>query len=260
MDIPGKLRNVGIERIAEGYIEYPVLPRIARFVACLWSLRPRSGAPVTMVLPDACTDLIWSAGKLFVAGPDTRVNPATAYQGQTLVGLRFRPGAGGAAFGLPLAVIADQRVPFDDLWGARRSTTRSRALFAALKACEASPSAEAALRSLCAVADLVAPDIHRRSVSLEAARRLADPRQRVVGLHTDLGFSQRQLQRLFLDDFGYGAKMPQRVLRFQRFLASPADMSLAERAVVAGFADQSHLNRDCVELSGLTPRALLATV
>ncbi len=80
---------MGIESIADGYVEYPVPPRIAGFVACLWSVRPRIDAPVTMVLPDGCTDLIWSMGSLFVAGPDTRVNPATAYRGQTLVGLRF---------------------------------------------------------------------------------------------------------------------------------------------------------------------------
>jgi methylphosphotriester-DNA--protein-cysteine methyltransferase len=52
------------------------------------------------------------------------------------------------------------------------------------------------------------------------------------------------------------------VLRFRRFLAlaeQAPDAALSRLAADAGYADQSHLTRDCNRLSGLTPVELLAT-
>ena len=53
-----------------------------------------------------------------------------------------------------------------------------------------------------------------------------------------------------------------RILRFQGFLAlahgrEPSGPQLALLAADAGYADQSHLTRESLRLSGLTPRALL---
>jgi len=57
------------------------------------------------------------------------------------------------------------------------------------------------------------------------------------------------------------------VLRFQRFHslaqhaiasgASPAGDGLARLAAEAGYADQPHLNRECMRLTGVSPGALL---
>jgi hypothetical protein len=50
------------------------------------------------------------------------------------------------------------------------------------------------------------------------------------------------------------------VLRFRRFLAlaeQRPDADLARLAADAGYADQPHLTRDCRELGGLPPLALL---
>ena len=91
----------------------------------------------------------------------------------------------------------------------------------------------------------------------EAVRRLADPRTRVEALAGDLGLSERQLRRRFDAAAGYGPKTLQRVLRFRRFLAT-ADGDLARAALDAGYADQSHLTRECTRLAGRPPGALLA--
>ena len=70
----------------------------------------------------------------------------------------------------------------------------------------------------------------------------------------------RQLRRRFHAAVGYGPKTLQRVCRFQRFVREVDEAGgrcdLALTAAEAGYADQSHLTRDCVELSGLTPAAL----
>ena len=70
--------------------------------------------------------------------------------------------------------------------------------------------------------------------------------------------SERALQRRFAQDVGYGPKLLQRVLRFQRFmreLAAPP-VELARAGLLAGYADQSHLSRETRRLAGLSPRQL----
>ena len=69
---------------------------------------------------------------------------------------------------------------------------------------------------------------------------------------------ERALQRRFAQDVGYGPKVLQRVLRFQRFmreLAAPR-VELARAGLLAGYADQSHLSRETRRLAGLSPRQL----
>src|SRR5215213_7686211 len=72
------------------YVEFPAPP-----LACLVI---RAGASQEPILPDACSDLIWQAGRgAFVAGPDTGPAAVTAAPEAVFVGARFRPGAVGAA-------------------------------------------------------------------------------------------------------------------------------------------------------------------
>ncbi|MGH2872178.1 MAG: helix-turn-helix transcriptional regulator [Solirubrobacteraceae bacterium] len=85
--------------------------------------------------------------------------------------------------------------------------------------------------------------------------RLLDPTQRVEALAAELGFSERQLRRRFLASVGYGPKILQRVLRLRRFLAAERH-HLARAALDAGYADQAHLARECVRLTGLSPSEL----
>jgi AraC-like DNA-binding protein len=57
------------------------------------------------------------------------------------------------------------------------------------------------------------------------------------------------------------------VLRFQRFLSlaqhaiasgvAPAEDGIARLAAEAGYADQPHLNRECLRLTGTSPGAFL---
>src|SRR5262249_56510261 len=92
--------------------------------ACLWtSVAPAGGGPATLVLPDACCDLIWQSGRgVFVAGPDTGPWASARPAGTVMAGVRLRPGAGGPAPRLPLSALLDPRVAASDLgtgFGAR---------------------------------------------------------------------------------------------------------------------------------------------
>ena len=107
---------------APGYREYAAPAAFRQDIQCLWvSVMPPDGGKPTLVLPDACIDLIWQSGVgAFVAGPDTGPVPDSRPAGTVIVGARFRPGVGGAALGVPLSEVLDQRMDADGLPGVPR--------------------------------------------------------------------------------------------------------------------------------------------
>jgi AraC-like DNA-binding protein len=234
--------------LVPGYAEFAPDVAFRPAIHCLWvSVAPPCEVEPVQVLPDACTDLIWQSGVgAFVAGPDTGPAPAGRAPGTVFVGVRFRPGAGGAALGVPLIEVLDQRVDAADL----------PAVPAGRLPGSLTP-AEAMRRIAVAAAGMVTERPPDRLV-LEAARLLGQP-----GAHADLvaarlGISERQLRRRCQAAVGYGPRMLARVLRFRRFVSriDAGATDLAGLAAEAGYADQAHLTRESRELAGLTPAAL----
>ncbi len=185
---------------------------------------------VVRVLPDGCADVVWVDDRApFVAGPDTGPVCRSLRAGSVVVGLRFRPGAAAAALGLPTSELRDLQVPLEDVWKG-------------------------------GVAELVRrlPEVEPPDPLVsEAVRRLGRPGSRVRSLSDALHVSERQLRRVFREAVGYGPKTLDRVLRFQRFLSlRRAGWELAAAAAELGYADQAHLTREAVRLSGLSPGRL----
>ena len=223
-----------------GYRERPA----TGVLACVWVRVAGQEGERTDVLPDGCSDLIWTPGRgAFVAGPDTGPVPVESAPGAVLLGIRFRPGAGGPALGVPLSELRDRRVALEEL-----DPELARNLHGELDPREAAGRLEAAARALAG----------RPGDPLVAAAvaRLGDPDARVDSLAIEIGLSERQLRRRFHAAAGYGPKTLQRVLRFRRFLAGPRD-DLARAALEAGYADQPHLAREVAKLAGTTPTALI---
>jgi len=239
-----------------GYREWAPPSELAGSVACLWTrVAPPGGeAGHTLVLPDACCDLMWQSGRgAFVAGPDTGPWPSALPAGTFLAGVRLRPGAGGPALGLPLSALLDQRVGVSDL-GTRFGARLARLLDPAL-------TPAVALRLLAgAVSDLVLESPADPLVT-EAARLLAGPGAQAGDVAARLGAGERQLLRRCRAAVGYGPATLRRVLRFRRFVtridAGPGEPDLARLAADTGYADQAHLSRECVRLAGLPPTALI---
>src|SRR5579863_533620 len=98
--------------LAPGYAEWAPPAPLAGLVACLWASVPADGAygadgaddadRPAFVLPDGCSDLIWEQDTGgYLAGPDTGPFRSQAGPASVIVGVRFRPAAGGQALGLP---------------------------------------------------------------------------------------------------------------------------------------------------------------
>jgi len=225
--------------LVPGYRELPAPAALHGTVACLW-VRVTADAGEVRVVPDGCTDVIWQRGAgTSMAGPDTGPRLIGCAAGDVLVGMRFRPGVGGGALGVPLAELRDLQVEMAEL---------DRAF-----------DADGELEPEEVVARFLAAAAGREPDPLVA---LATPRvldQQVDSIARDLGISERQLRRRFHAAAGYGPKTLARVLRFRRFVAA-VDAGRTDFAAIAfdaGYADQAHLTREVTRLAGLPPAAFL---
>jgi AraC-like DNA-binding protein len=220
----------------DSYVETPVSAGGADLLVCNWSRTTADGPARTYrIVPDGCVDLIWTGTRLFVAGPDTHAQLATAGPG-TLVGVRLRPGVAPALLGVPTDAIRDCRPDLVEV--APSSQTFARGLEDHLSAVD-DPGAvleSAVLGRL--RRDLLDPALPAVVAGLRAGRPVGELARR-------LGLTERSLHRRSIAAFGYGPKTLQRVLRFQHALRLVrAGRSYADAAVDAGYADQPHLARE----------------
>lgn len=219
--------------------EFSPPPRLRHAIACVW-VRRGTGERVRVV-PDGCVDIVWQPGVgTIIAGPDTRHWFSMPRTDESMVGVRFRPGAGGPALRFPLSELRDRWVALEDLDAALAQNL------------DAPDDPDAVVPRLVLVTAKLVRTRPPDGAVQAAAVRLRDPRVRVDRLAEELGLSERQLRRRFDDAVGYGPKTLQRVLRLQRFLAG-SHANLAGAAIDAGYADQAHLTRECRALSGLAP-------
>ncbi|MET8332464.1 DUF6597 domain-containing transcriptional factor [Streptosporangium canum] len=217
------------------YREWAPDPAIAGRVTCLWTSTATS-AGTKLVLPDGSVDLVWGPDGPRVAGPDTGPQPVRMSPGDRYIGIRFRPGAVGEVFGVPVEALRDLRVPLAELGVLPRLTadTMQEVLAVRLRATPAP--------------DPAAPAI---AAALGAGKSVAE-------VAWDLGLGERQLHRRSLRAFGYGPKVLQRVVRFQRALRlARRGTALAEVAVTSGYADQAHLANEVRRLAGVPLGRLL---
>nr|WP_206439620.1 helix-turn-helix transcriptional regulator [Streptomyces scabichelini] len=208
--------------------------------AVVWTrtTAPGDAAPV---LPDGCMDLLWTEGRLFVAGPDTHAHGGQEPVAVRYAGVRFFPGTAPAYLGVPAHELRDQRVDLANLWPSgevRRLTERVDSAD--------DPAAALEAVALGRAADAEPPDPRLREIVTAVSAGYS-----VALTAGALGWSERQLHRRSLSAFGYGPKTLARVLRLQRALTLARDgVPLADTAARAGFADQAHLARDVRDLAG----------
>lgn len=228
-----------------------------------------SPARPTTVLPLARPELIvhfgdpfehWN-GERFVRVPAAyamgqRTRPlcvrATGRTGLVLASLR--PWAALAIFGVPLGSAGGECVPLEDLVG-RGAADRLQQRVAAASG---PPTRVAAVEAFLAqVARGRQPDAIAREAACRINREWG--RTRIAALARDLGMSRRQLERRFSLAVGVPLKPFARIVRAQKALgllrqgAGSLDVALR-----CGYADQSHLIHELVDVAG-QPAGTLAS-
>lgn len=245
----------------ESYVERAPRPELTDVVRTVWIQRTGPQDYVQRHLPTGGVEIHFRLGgrpRLLgpLTGPQLEVIPADT----TVIGVRFRPGSPPL---LPrdLDHVVDQGVGLDELWGSP--------LDRLVEVMSQSDTPEQALMIL------QAHLLHRFRTADRLDRLVGEAVRELMPWHpidvgtvaTNLALSASQLRRRCLDAVGVSPKVLQRTLRFQGFLAlvqagaTPTGRrgadGMAGLAVDAGYADQAHLSRECLRLTGLTPRRLL---
>jgi AraC-like DNA-binding protein len=247
--------------VMEFYVERPPLPELAGVVRTVWIQRTAEAAYAQRHLPTGGVEIhVPIGGHPQLVGPLTGPEIEVIPPHTTIVGVRFQP---GTAPPLPAMLddLVDQRLGLTELWAGpvdrlvetmARAATPERAL-GVLQA-HLLREFRTAIRVDPLVGEAVQALMPWQPVSIDT-------------LATHLALSASQLRRRCLDAVGVSPKVLQRTLRFQGFLALAqagatatgrrgAD-GVAGLAIDAGYADQAHLSRECLRLTGLTPRQLL---
>ncbi|MFI5898330.1 DUF6597 domain-containing transcriptional factor [Actinoplanes sp. NPDC051513] len=246
--------------MGQTYRERPPVAALAGFVSATWVQHVLPGAApyAHRSVPSGGVELLCRVGSApHIVGPLTGPRVETLEPGSTVVGLRLRPGAAAALLGMPASELVDETVDAAQVWGNAAVRASAR---------EDPDDALAALQDL-AIKRAAAVD----PLVMEAVGRLMPGRTPDLrSLWSSLNMPERSFRRLCRSTIGVGPKTLQRILRFQGFLAraqyalarghSPAEAGLARLAADAGYADQAHLTRECVRLTGDTPRVFLGDV
>jgi AraC-like DNA-binding protein len=251
-------RQTKPDNSAAQYREFLPPSALGGHLLCLWTETITGGEDefAQSVLPDACIDIVLINDQApLVVGPWTDPFVARFSAGTTIVGARFHPGAAPSLLGLPASELLNQSPSLSAIWGSKASRRFER--IADERALPARLSAiGSALIDLLAIARPI--DEETRAAIRWFVRH---PNGRMKELSHWMGFSSRQLQRRFSTAVGYGPKLFQSVLRFQRLLHLSAHtdtlQSLAQLSADAGYADQAHMTREFRRFSGGSPTMLL---
>lgn len=240
------------------YREFSAPAPLADRFLCLWTqtIFGSQGDYQHRVLPDACIDIVLiNEEPPVVVGPWTDPFVTRLAVGTRVTGARLHPGRASCLLGIPASELLNQIIPVADLRGAVESMRLEKVI-------EQPNAAErrSALGQVL-VASMEHPTAFDPAVVAGIQWLSRRPHGRIVELSRWIGVSERQLHRRFSAAVGYGPKMFQSVLRFQRLLKiareTGPERSLADLAASAGYADQAHMTRDVHRLANVRPSVLL---
>jgi AraC-like DNA-binding protein len=235
------------------YRERPVFRTLRRHFARAWFHAPEDSGRRSAIVPDGSADLVFANGVLWFAGPDRRVAIETGRPGEIVVGLRFQPGAAPAWLRESGLHIVGARLRLECFWGPEARRLAEWIAEAATPE-EVATRLERALTRRLPEAD--PPDAASKAIFHAIARRRSHAAPIMRQLTEYFGVSERTLRRRCDEIFGFGPRTLDRILRFQRFLRLAHSLPFhptADLALIAGYADQSHLTREAREMAGLTP-------
>jgi AraC-like DNA-binding protein len=249
----------------QSYVERPPAPALRKLASLVWVQQVGRDAPpyVHRRIPNGAAELVCRVGSApRVLGPLTEPVVEVLQPGTTIVGVRFVPGAFPAVAGQPASEVVGVALDAEELWG------RSAAALGDEVDRAASPQDALAAVQLQVLERARGGEPPDRLVS-EAVRGLMPWRSvDVTSLRASLHISETQLRRRCRTAIGLAPKALHRMLRFQGFLAlvqqaiaqgrAATDDGLGMLALRAGYADQPHLTRECLRLTGVSPRVFIA--
>jgi AraC-like DNA-binding protein len=244
------------------YREYQPHPALRSVVECYWSVRGESEEFWT-VYPDACMDILFNFGSFIESRNESRreLSKDTAFVignmfvpiqsrsvGKTdLFGIRFLPAGMARILRIPLSEFNDASLPLGSVYRLAPEAEQLQPLIAQdrvnfldrwlLKRITFSSKPEAWEYCLSAIVE------HAGNVN-------------VYDLSREVGISQKQMERKFIEKVGPTPKLLAQLLKFRKLrehLAKSKDDSLMNIAYDFDFTDHSHLTKFFKKFAGITP-------
>ncbi len=168
-----------------------------------------------------------------------------------IIGVHFKPGGAFPFLGFPAGDVANTHVDLETIWGLPADRLRERLCQARTSSKRFQLLKEALLSRLCDGVE----QHYAVSAALEMFwKNQTGPTVREAAKY--LGLSQRRFIQVFKSEVGMTPKMFSRIQRFQQTRAviqqNPSP-NWATIAVDLGYFDQSHLIREFLQFSGLSP-------
>jgi AraC-like DNA-binding protein len=224
------------------------------YVGCFWSIET---TPVTRLrtLPDACATLSIESGhsralECFLVGPCQTAAERVPATGQTLFGVRLKPGVTFVFIGLPVHTLVERRIRLAALLPEVGSRLEKRL---------------AGTRTVDEGIDVLErfliqqlSDVRIDSRVQTALKRIEESsgRIRIPQLARDCQVSLRHLNRLLRNWIGFSPKRLARIMRFQALLQHMETLPSgcpARAAVELGYFDQAHLANEVAVFAGTSP-------
>jgi AraC-like DNA-binding protein len=191
-----------------------------------------------------------------VRGTSTRSFMIDPRLRSSMVGVHFRPGGAFPFLGISPSEIVDAHVQLDDLWGYDGRNLREQ-LLAVGSSSERFRLVEAALLQRLRRARPGHPAARAGVEALRAGGNAV----RVAEVATGVGLSRRRFVEVFEREVGLTPKLYARLQRFHRVKQHLAvhggPPCWATFALTSGYFDQSHMIREFVEFSAMSPAAYL---
>jgi AraC-like DNA-binding protein len=226
-------------------VEQLPVSQLRPFVECIWYSDP-TGDTRFQILPDGCVDACFVLSerrpRVLLLGTTTRTSAYDLEAGSPYLGVRFRPGMASVFVQEKISDLTDSElqvagflgVGADEVLDLRSFPERRMRLESSLMA------------ALAQNADQLNGAVNHAVAEIN--NRYGDVKVRQLAASCNL--SERQLERLFVEQVGITPKLYARIRRFRSVLDHLQDPEDAERPNMAdvaasyGYTDQSHLARD----------------
>jgi len=190
-----------------------------------------------------------------VSGPYSGFFVTDRAEETSVMGVHFKPGGAFPFLGLSAAEFADTHVDLEDIWGRHSGEIHDQL------AVEQSPGRRFQILENALVSRMGKSLEHHPAVSLALDGFRHDTSRAVVRkMAQEAGLSNRRLIDVFNFEVGVKPKLFARIQRFQRVRRVAQRFPAVDWGQVSleqGYFDQSHLIRDFLAFSGLTPEDYL---
>lgn len=217
------------------------------------------------VVPDACIDLIFEYDRgtmhSFVAGTALTWQERLWKGGKEYFGVRFRPGFQPAGISVVLKDLIDHKLPLEDVLVERKSRLLQKM----------SGQQDFYQRIRIFLEEYTKFEKKREKpfgkiellVTVKNMVYDSDGLIRVSEMAEKTGYSERYINKVFIEQMGFSPKTFCKIIQFQRsleFLNYGAPDKMTEAAVYLGFYDQAQFIKNFRTYAGITPKQYLMLI